>query len=244
MKKISYYLFSNNALFTFIKGIISIVGKTTVAELGLKVFQDLTIAKFADFDLALKRDHVDPLTQKLNQADQNRDHRFIGFKSYIAACQYRKDAAWHEEAKKIDRVIHRYGGDLYRMANAEESAALDNLIGDLKTEPYSTAITTIEATNWLAEMESAQQDYKALGQQRVEQTDTNTNTIGDTRKPLINANKSLLSMIELQNQATANPALKDLIEQINNHIAKSMASARLSNSLNEKEDLVEEAQND
>ncbi|WP_461644085.1 hypothetical protein [Labilibaculum euxinus] len=47
-------------------------------------------------------------------------------------------------------------------------------------------------------------------------------------------------MISLLNQASVNPALSTLIEQLDNHIAKSMASARLSDSLNGKEEISEE----
>lgn len=76
--------------------------------------------------------------------------------------------------------------------------------------------------------------------QRNELSDPNTNTLGDIRKPAIHAVQSLLSMISLLNQVTANPALSTLIEQLDNHIARSMSRARLSYSLNGKEEISEE----
>jgi len=235
MKKISYYLFSHNALLTLVKDIISIVEKAPVAELGLQVFLDIVKAKFANYESAVTRDKVNPYTAKLNEADQERDDRFIGFKSYVAACKYRKSRAWLEAAEEIEKLVAHHGSELYRMANAEESAALDNLIADLMSEAYHPFIAKIKAEDWLNEMNKDQLVYKALIQEQVEQTDRNTNSLENTKKPLIMANRALLSMIELQQTAINNPALGELVDQLNNHISKSMANARLSHSLNENE---------
>jgi hypothetical protein len=240
MKNTSYYLFSHNALFTYIGGVIDLVEKTNTEELGLRVFLNNAKTEFSKFDSALKRDYVNPFTQALIAADQKRDDRFIGFKEYVAACKYRKNKNWHTAAEELERLIDRYGNDLYKMSFAEESAALDNMIADLQTDPFKKAVRTIQAKDWQDEMTEEHQAYKALSQERNESSNPNTNTIGDSRKPTIRAIKSLLSMIDLQEQATGNPVLSDLIEQLNNHISKSMSNARLSHSLNEKEDPSEE----
>lgn len=236
MNKVSYYLFSHNALFTFIKDSISIVEKSLVEDLGLKVFLDIAKTKFQIYESTLQHDKVDPYTAKLNAADHERDDRFLGFKGYVSVCMYRKSEAVQVAAEEIDRAIRRYGGDLYRMANAEESAALDNLIMDLKAEPYSTHLATINAEEWFVEMEQDQQAYKTLVQEQVENSNGNSNSVIKARKPLVKANRSLMSMIELQQTAIENPAIDTLIDQLNNHISKSMANARLSHSLNENDD--------
>ncbi|MFA9371886.1 MAG: DUF6261 family protein [Labilibaculum antarcticum] len=240
MKNISYYLFSHKALFTFIGGIIDLVGKTNAEELGFKIFLEKTKTEFSLFESALKRDYIDPFTEKLVMADQKRDDRFLGFKGYTGVCKYRKAESWGLAAEELERLIARYGNELYRMAFAEESAALDNLIAELQTEPFKTAVVTIQANDWMDEMVEAEQEYKALNQERSETSDQNTNTIGSTRKSTTCAVRSLLSMISLQVQATANPVLVNLIDQLNNHISKSMSNARLSHSLNDKEETIKE----
>ncbi|MUP39177.1 DUF6261 family protein [Labilibaculum euxinus] len=240
MKNVSYYLFSHNALYTFIGGVIDLVKKVDSDELGVTVFLKNTESTCEKFEYALQRDLVNPFTQLLFEADQKRDNRFLGFKGYVAIGKYHESEAWNKAAAEIEVLIDRYGGDLYKMAVAEETAVLDNLISDLNAEPYATAIRTIQGKEWMDFMVLANQEYKDLSLQRSELNNTNTNTLGDSRKPAVNAVKSLLSMISLLNQATANPVLSTLIEQLDNHIAKSMASARLSYSLNEKEEISEE----
>lgn len=236
MKNTSYYLFSHNALLTFIGGVIDLVEKTNTEELDFMVLLNNAKTTFSKFDSALKRDYVDPFTQVLIAADQKRDDRFIGFKAYLTACKYRKDESWHTASEELERLIDRYGNDLYKMSFAEESAALGNLISDLQTDPFKKAVQTIQAEDWQNEMIEEDQAYKTLSQEQNESSNTNTNTIGDSRKPAIRAIRSLLSMIDLQEQATGNPILRNLIEQLNNHISKSMSNARLSYSLNKKEE--------
>ncbi|TAJ15675.1 hypothetical protein DMA11_00270 [Marinilabiliaceae bacterium JC017] len=236
MKKVAYYLFSHNGLFTFVKRLLAIVEEKDAATLGLAVFVDMVKRLFSNFDKALKRDMVDPFTVKVGEADQERDNRFLGFKNYVNACRYRKSEAWQQAAEQIGRAIERYGGDLYRMANAEESAAIRNLVSDLNTEPLLTACNTIEAGAWISELTEAQEAFSLLEQQRVSETEANYFTLGETRKPLVAGTRSLLKMIELQQQASNNAELNQLVEQLNNLISQSMASARISHTLNEKEE--------
>lgn len=240
MNKVSYYLFSHNALFTFIKDSISIVEKSPVEDLGLKVFLDIAKTRFQIYESTLQHDKIDPYTAKLNAADDERDDRFLGFKGYVSVCKYRKLEAIQVAAEEIDRAIRRYGSNLYRMANAEESAALDNLISDFKAEPYNTHLATIKAEEWFAEMEADQQAYKTLVQEQVENSNGNSNSVIKARKPLVKANRSLMSMIELQQTASENPAFDTLVDQLNNHISKSMANARLSHSLNENDEKADQ----
>lgn len=240
MKKTSCYLFSHNALYTFIGGVIELVEKANLEDLGVNVFLDNTKTTCGKFEYALKRDLVNPFTQLLIEADQRRDKRFLGFKAYVTTCGYHESEKWNVAAEKIELLIERYGSDLYKMALAEETAALNNLTSDLSTEPYAEAIRTIQGKEWVDVMVLANQDYKNLNLQRSETKEVNTNTIGDTRKPAVHAVTSLLSMISLLNEATANPDLATLVEQLNNYISKSMTSARLSNTLHEKEEISEE----
>ncbi|RUT79190.1 DUF6261 family protein [Ancylomarina longa] len=242
MKKVAYYVFSHKALYTFIGGVIALVEKVNTEELGLSVFVEKTKTEFEKFANAINREYTNPFTQLLIEADQHRDDRFIGLKSYIGACKYRKEEAYPGASEELERLIARVGTDLYKMPFAEESAALDTLIDELQSEQYAKAIRTIRAKEWIDQLVESQEVYKNLIQQRIELPNTNTDTIGDTRKPLIRANRSLLLMISLQEQASENPAITELIDQLNNHISKSMSSARLSNSSKNKEEETETAQ--
>jgi len=234
MRKISYYLFSHKALYTFVKVVLSIINPLKNDEPSLTGFANKTDQLFQDFDMALSRDYVNPFTIKINDADRQRDLRFLGLKNYLEACCYRKDNSWQEAAEQIKAVIERYGNDLYRTAQPEESAALLNLFTDLQNEPLKSACTTLENEPWLNELIEAQTYYEALVQQSHQQELTNDKTLMTTRTPLIAATKNLLKMVELQQQVQSSDALNAMVNQLNNLIASSMASARLSNALSDK----------
>ncbi|WP_289053836.1 DUF6261 family protein [Carboxylicivirga marina] len=234
MHKIAYSLFSHKALFTFAKEVLAIIAAAGIDLIMLTNFVDKLSNRFNDFDSALKRDYVDPYTIKINDADRERDLRLIGFKNYVDACGYRKDESWQKASEQILSVIERYGSDMYRYSLPEESAAPQNLMTDLKKEPLQSACTTIDAAPWLDEMTESQTHFETMVQQRHSQPDVNDKTLVETRKPLIKALKNLLKMVELQQAVEATDAINALVNQLNNLIDSSMASARISRSLSDK----------
>ncbi len=234
MHKIAFYLLSHKALYTFAKEVLAIINTAGIDLTAMSGFIDKVTVYFQDFDQALTRDYVDPYTVKVNDADSERDRRFLGFKNYVEACSYRKDDSWQEAAEMIGSVIERYGGDVYRLSLPEESAALTNMMADLQQEPYRSACNTIDAGDWLSELNTDQAYFESLVQQRNSQDTSNDKTLIATRKPLIKALRNLLKMIELQQQVEASDALNALVNHLNNLITSSMTSARLSRSLSDR----------
>ncbi|WP_439183441.1 DUF6261 family protein [Carboxylicivirga taeanensis] len=234
MHKIAFYLFSHKALYTFAKETITIIKSAGMDLTVLSGFIIKAEACFSDFDKALTCHDVNPFTIKINEADSERDQRFLGFKNYVEACSYRKKKSWQEAAASIKLVIDRYGGDIYRMSLPEESAALTNMITDLRQEPHAKACNTIEATVWLDELEADQNQFENLVKQRNNQDTSDSKTLLETRKPLITTLRNLFKMIELQQQVEASDALNALVNHLNNLITSSMASARISKTLSER----------
>jgi len=235
MNKIAYSLFTHKALYTFAKEVLAVVKSAGVSSIvALITFIDKAEACFQDFDQALSRDYIDPFTVKINEADRQRDQRFLGFKNYIEACSYRKDDSWQEAAMRIKAVIERYGNDLYRYSFPEESAALQNMMSDLQSDPLKEACTILTAGAWLNELSESQGYFEGLMQERNSQSDVNDKTLMETRKPLVKALRNLLKMVELQQQVEDSDALTAAVNQLNNLIANSMSSARLSRSLSDR----------
>jgi hypothetical protein len=203
----------------------------------MTVFIEKVSRAFHNFDLALTRDLVDPYTVKINAADRMRDLRFLGFKNYVEACSYRKQEGWQEAAVQIKAAIERYGNDLYRLSLPEETAALQNLMSDLEQEPLKAACDVIQLLPWIEELNLAQTHFEALRQQQNSQDHSVNKTLLETRKPLNRAVKNLLKMIELQQVVQESDAFNAMVNQIDNLIATSMSSARLSRSLSDRIDI-------
>lgn len=237
IKKISYYLLSSDALYTLSSDALDIIALQDITPYGIQVLVDRATASLNKFDIALKRDMVNPLTQQIIEADEARDNSFLGFKAYVGACHYKASPIWQEASDQLKRAINRYGSELYDMAYAEESSSIDNLLGDLNQDPLSTYITTIEATSWRTQLEVDQNAFKALRQQQNVETETGLPTIVETRKPLINDLRALLTMIGLQAGILNDVALNNMVSALNNLIDTTMTSARQSQSLSEPDEL-------
>ncbi|MBS2213293.1 hypothetical protein KEM09_17900 [Carboxylicivirga mesophila] len=234
MHKIAYSLLSNKVLYTFAREVLAIIKTAGIDVTPFSSFVEKSESSLQEFDKALTRDDVNPFTIKINDADRERDLRFLGFKNYIEACAYRKEQSKQQAAHNIKAVIERYGNELYRLSYPEQTAAMQNLLTDLGKEPLKSDCAIVEATAWLDELNADQSHFESLVQQRNSQDTGNSKTLTETRKPLIIALKNLLMMIELQQQIQASDALNALVNHLNNLIDSSMTSARLSKSLSDR----------
>ena len=228
LKSISYYSLSANGLFTFTQSIFSLLSEKDLSSFGMTSFIDKAKKLFTNYESALRRDDVNPLTINVQHADEMRDLRFMALKEYFSACLYRESEEWNQAAEDLIRIIKRYGLNLHRYGMAEESAALSNMIEEMKSGPMNVHIKTIQAEDWLNELEASQHYFEEIRAQRVVETKTDTFTISKTRKPLIDSLRALLQMLDLQYIGTGNPDLGELISHINVLIDQTMISARLS----------------
>jgi len=233
MQKISYSLYSHSALRTFIKELLSLINSAAIDITTINVFVDKTNQKLQLFDNSLASGDADPFTTMVNDADRQRDLRFLAFKNYVEACSYRKDGDWQISATQIKLTIEKYGNDLYRFSLPEESAALNNLIAELEQEPLKTAVNTIEAHTWLAEIKQAQAVFDDLIQRQFNRDVIDDKSVQESRKPLVKSVRSLLRMVELQQELNACDALNALVSKINALISTSQSGARLSRSLSD-----------
>jgi len=240
MKKIAFYLFGNNALFTFIADLLTIIAGMELGDTrtSLTPFESKAKTCLDDFEDALQRDAANPKTIAVQKADQARDRSWVGFCKYIDACMYREEEEVRDSATLIEDRIQKYGSDLYRYSYADQTAGERNFIHDMKLEPLATATTMAEAGKWFAQVESTELAFEQAMEDKTSYIETNVKTIGGTRKPLIDATRFLLNMVELQHNGFGGRAMGALMAQVNNHIESSMASARISYANKEKEEEV------
>lgn len=237
LNQIYYSLLDHFSLFTLSQSVLDAIAPIDITPYGLQIFVDRATEKHNNFDSALKRDNVNPLTVKIHEADEERDDAFLGLKNYVQACTYRRDEGWNESAVNIQRCIERYGNKLYTFGLRQNTGALVNFLGDLKTLPLSADVTKINLTEWVNILDNCEIAFEALTKQRQDETITDLPTITNTRKPLINALKDLLNMINLQAKALDDATLNSLVLSLNNNIDEAMTSARMSQAQSEPDEL-------
>ena len=155
------------ALFQAIENIIAFMQKFDLNELKLqKVFDELVTA-FEAFDKAVVQARKTGLTDAINQLDISRDNIFrtlVAFLKGIAGMpmQDRADAA-----NALLAIINKYP-NIPTLPLREEGAAITNLLQDFKEPAASTQINMTGAGQFVAMLETTNNEFKDLYNQRTE----------------------------------------------------------------------------
>ncbi len=230
MKSISYYTFAHKGLSTFAKDILALIAQIDITTFGIQTFVDKVIISYNNHCKAQQRNKTNPLTVLINEADDNRDDCILALNRYLDSCKYDPDENIRASAKFIEDAIDRLGTNIYRMGQRVKSATILNIISESKQLQFEQATRIIDAAGKFSKLEDSQTAYDALIKQRASETDKNNFTLLETQKLLIDDLRSLIRIIDLQNQALENDELNNLTLQIDNLTSSDMASARISKS--------------
>jgi len=222
---VNYSLLTTKELFTFVVRIIALFTGKVLDGTGLEVFFKNLKDALNPFSKALERESTDPYTQKLAQKDAERDEGFFAFRNYIESCSHRLKAGYHDAATKIMVIIRKHGWSAAHFGYKKETAAIVNMISEIRTK-CAAELTLLAATEWLNELETAQQAFETTVNEGVAPSVTTEPTIAETRPGVTNALKSLFSMIPLQYAATGNAKLVEYANSINDLIAEAMTAAK------------------
>ena len=136
---------------------------------------------------------------------------------------YRKNAAWAQAGQLIVNTYRKIGWDMDRMSYADETTRVDTLLSMLKNEPeLRQAVETIQAQEWVTEIEEAQASFKQHSTARVDKTaaqEAKSNTV-QAAKELGEAIAKEFRFIESEIEFYNKAELKDLVFKLNTIIAK------------------------
>ncbi|MDP4270470.1 MAG: DUF6261 family protein [Bacteroidota bacterium] len=143
-----------------------------------------------------KAEQGSAVTKNLIEADDYRDRLFKGLQMGVDAHQYHYDDTVCESARRLMRVFDLYG-DLRSKPYKEESAALTNLVHDLKGEAYSADVTLLSKAEWITKLGEANDGFIAKFDERA--SELSARSMGAARAA----------------RATTDPAYKVFIDKIN-----------------------------
>ncbi len=108
------------------------------------------------------------ITERLLETDNLRDNIFTGFKTVLKGMTYFPDELVSQEAVAVTNVIQKYGKGIKELPQREETAVLTNLIQDLKSDEHKTQVEIVGLTNWVMELEKANNTFEQLYTERTE----------------------------------------------------------------------------
>ncbi len=104
------------------------------------------------------------LTVKISDADHYRDKLNSGLSDTVKGALNHFNPAIKDAARRVQILLDRYG-KINRKSYDEETAAINSLINDLNTD-YSADVATLGIGEWIAELQSANNAFVALMQER------------------------------------------------------------------------------
>jgi len=225
INSLNFSLFPSDEFFTFAKGTLTIVETKKDQIPGLVPFFYKTSDTFVLYQSALEREKKNPYTVLVAGSDTTRDSGFWAFRTYVEAASYRLIPSWAAAATKILDVIHRHGWTAYGFGYKAETAAITNIISEIRNK-CADELALIGATDWLNELEAAQQAFDAVFHQSVTAAPKGEPTIWEVRPQLTTSLKSLFSMISLMNSGTPSDDLASLETSLNELILRSLSTVK------------------
>lgn len=225
INSINYSLLPSNEFYTFNLRVLEIFKGKDLNGTGIDVFVNRVKTASEPFGKAFERESKNPFTEKLALADSGRDEGFFGFRNYVEACSHRSKEGWHDAAVKILEVVRKHGWSAAHFGYKAETAAITSIVSECRTK-YEAELNLLSATDWLNELDAAQQAFETIMKESVVPSTDNGPTITETRPVLTEALKSLFSMIDLQYKATGKTLLVDYAKSINDLITQTMTSVK------------------
>ena len=188
-------------------------------------------------DTAMMQTQGSALTDKIAEADEAQDERFLALRNYIEANSHRPDNALVDAAERLMLVIRNYGWRLYDTSYSEQTSRMGNLIGDLENDAQCTAdINTLNASEWLSEMKTAYNHFVDLVEQRrAESTGKPDFNTGEARKEVKESLNDMFDFIEVMHKVNPDGPYKQLADEINPIIDEIMQIARSRQTRSENE---------
>jgi len=149
-------------------------------------------------ELAIANDRKQEFTERVNNADFQRDQIFIGFRKYIEVFQYKE---WDQAAKRASNnllsIIRKHGAQLYKEGLTKQSSLMNAMFTDLEDEKAQLDIEKLGVSEWLIQLKRSQERFSRIFQQYNEiESDTDIPTKSQAKASLVKSLSSLLDGIE------------------------------------------------
>jgi len=136
------------------------------------LFKDF-LALYADADKALEIIRKSATTEKLAEADTQRDNTLRGFNNAAKAMLNHFDPLKVDAAKRLQIVINTYG-DMARKYYDEQTASIYNFMQEMKGK-YAADITLLNLNDWTTQLEADNKAFDTLMKSRYSDDSKNTN---------------------------------------------------------------------
>lgn len=182
---------------------------------------------FTDLDNSLKQARKTGLTGDVLDADDLRDNIQIGFLEVLNGYTRFPDKEIASAASRLVVVTDKYGPGIARLPQREESAALTNMVTDLRSGDNATLLQTTTLSIWVDKLDEANQAFNAVYEQRTEKEAALITSLTRTQRSNMKAAfEKLVQAIEANAFLNGPDAYKALADKINVEVANVQQAAK------------------
>jgi hypothetical protein len=169
---------------------------------------------------AFKKIPKSAFTEMLQSADGTRDTTFRGMSDANLSGTRHFNPAIAEAAKRIQIVLDTYGNLAAKPQNAE-TAAINNLLLELRSDKYAADVETVGLTDWLDELDKNNQAYNAIDNERYDESaQRNTTVMREARAAVDAAYRDIIARIEAIYLLENSEVHKEFITRLNAIVEK------------------------
>jgi hypothetical protein len=139
-------------------------------KLGVKDLYDLLLSLYDAADKALLTLRKSVYTKEIEEADKKRDELFQGFYGTVKSARKQPNAAKQKAAERLYNLLKGYQKPIASGSHAGESAAIYNLVEDLRTKTYDLDVTLLGLGEWVTAINQAEESFLAFAALRNDES--------------------------------------------------------------------------
>lgn len=168
------------------------------------------------------------LTKSVRDADKKRDNSYISLKDHIHAGLRRENETYRLACEALWAVFEKNGTQLYNMPDGSESTAIDSLLRDLDQSKAVGYLETVNAVEWLQELDRDNENFIAISQQRSSERSVDETETDDIAMDQLRISLELVSNVMSALLAMNDPkGIQEAVNEVNQYIREANASAKL-----------------
>ncbi len=192
-----------------------------------KPFTELKRSK-ESYTKSFNKVKASPHTVRLMAADENRDNRWIGLRTYTLAHTY----SWLPDVKaaadQMMAVLDAHGTGIESLAHGEESGKIHKILDDLGKPIYRDSIAKMVMEPWIGALATSQNNFELVDSERTTERASIKDIASATkeRRVMQVALKNFIKYVEVMADMSTDQVWRNLLAQIGQRVAATEAGYR------------------
>ena len=235
MKKIPFYLFTQDRFYSLVDRIISIANRFTIDDADFANLKTELARLLALLNNLLNSPSTVLKTNNINSADDAFNSAFIALKNLIKVFLNSDDSAEYNAAVLLNELVNNHNSQLYCLAISEQNAKAESLLADMKKPEYLAAQNTIGLVPFTTRLQDRLNKLKASIEDRTEfSSSLPSESTEAVCKDLRNVITNLMIYIEAKCIVSAEGDWKEMNKTIEIAIKESVTAAKSARNTTDK----------